>query len=68
VAFSWWGVNLLGVGLHSYGFTDGVLFTLLTFYVVETLILVASLAWGLAQRSVAAAAVSGQPSTEQGGA
>ena len=24
VAFSWWHVNLLGVGLHSYGFTDGV--------------------------------------------
>ena len=24
VAFSWWGVNLLGVGLHSYGFTTGV--------------------------------------------
>jgi len=24
IAFSWWGVNLLGVGLHSYGFTDGI--------------------------------------------
>ncbi len=24
VAFSWWGVNLLGVGLHSYGFTNGI--------------------------------------------
>ena len=24
VAFSWWGVNLLGTGLHSYGFTDGI--------------------------------------------
>ncbi len=24
VIFSWWGVNLLGVGLHSYGFTSGV--------------------------------------------
>jgi len=24
VTFSWWGVNNLGVGLHSYGFTDGV--------------------------------------------
>ncbi len=22
--FSWWGVNLLGVGLHSYGFTEGI--------------------------------------------
>jgi hypothetical protein len=24
VAFSWWGVTLLGVGLHSYGFTSGI--------------------------------------------
>jgi hypothetical protein len=22
-AWSWFGVNLMGVGLHSYGFTDG---------------------------------------------
>ena len=27
-AWSWFGVNELGVGLHSYGFTDGVLFRL----------------------------------------
>lgn len=26
--FSWWGVNNLGVGLHSYGFTEGVWGTL----------------------------------------
>mgnify|MGYP003629220184 CR=1 FL=1 len=24
VCYSWWGVNLLGAGLHSYGFTSGV--------------------------------------------
>jgi hypothetical protein len=24
VAWSWWGVNQLGVGLHSYGFTEGI--------------------------------------------
>ncbi len=30
-AWSWFGVNELGVGLHSYGFTEGVLFTLLVF-------------------------------------
>ena len=28
VAWSWFGVNELGVGLHSYGFTEGVLRTL----------------------------------------
>jgi ABC-type transport system involved in cytochrome c biogenesis permease subunit len=27
-AWSWFGVNELGVGLHSYGFTEGVLFAL----------------------------------------
>jgi ABC-type transport system involved in cytochrome c biogenesis permease subunit len=35
VAFSWWGVNLLGVGLHSYGFTEGVGYWLIVFYIVE---------------------------------
>jgi len=23
VVFSWWGVNMLGIGLHSYGFIEG---------------------------------------------
>lgn len=32
VAFSWFHVNQLGVGLHSYGFTEGVLGTLWTYY------------------------------------
>ena len=31
VAWSWFGVNELGVGLHSYGFTEGVLLTLAVF-------------------------------------
>lgn len=39
VAFSWFGVNLLGVGLHSYGFTSGTFKALLVFYLVETLVL-----------------------------
>jgi ABC-type transport system involved in cytochrome c biogenesis permease subunit len=30
-AWSWFGVNELGVGLHSYGFTEGVLRTLVIF-------------------------------------
>ena len=38
VAFSWWGVNLLGVGLHSYGFTSGIWTTLLVFWITETLV------------------------------
>jgi len=32
-------VNLLGVGLHSYGFTSGVQRVLLVFYGIETLVL-----------------------------
>lgn len=28
VAWSWFGTNELGVGLHSYGFTEGVLYAL----------------------------------------
>jgi hypothetical protein len=39
VIFSWWGVNLLGVGLHSYGFTSGILWTLIGISVAEMLIL-----------------------------
>jgi len=39
LAFSWWGVNLLGVGLHSYGFTSGTLNILIVFYVIEALVL-----------------------------
>ena len=35
VAFSWFGVNLLGVGLHSYGFTSGIQSALTTYYVVQ---------------------------------
>lgn len=38
VAFSWWGVNLLGVGLHSYGFTKGVWNSLLAFWLIESLV------------------------------
>lgn len=35
VAFSWFGVNLLGVGLHAYGFTSGIARALTIFYMVE---------------------------------
>ena len=35
VAFSWFGTNLLGVGLHSYGFTEGINNALWTYYGVQ---------------------------------
>ncbi len=34
-SFSWFGVNMLGVGLHSYGFIDQAFFWLLTFMVSQ---------------------------------
>ena len=39
VAFSWFGVNVMGVGLHSYGFNSGIKQSLLMFYIAEGSIL-----------------------------
>jgi ABC-type transport system involved in cytochrome c biogenesis permease subunit len=50
VAFSWWHVNNLGVGLHSYGKTEGVLLALYTYYGIGLAIVGASFVWRLAQR------------------
>jgi ABC-type transport system involved in cytochrome c biogenesis permease subunit len=35
LAFGWFGVNLLGVGLHSYGFTDSIASNLALFILFE---------------------------------
>jgi ABC-type transport system involved in cytochrome c biogenesis permease subunit len=51
VAFSWWGVNQLGVGLHSYGFTEGIMRNLVIFWGLEILLILASGAWRLGQRA-----------------
>ncbi len=61
IAFSWWGVNLLGVGLHSYGFTSGVFQILLAFYAIEALLVLASGAWYLAKARAAATLPAGAP-------
>ena len=46
IAFSWWGVNLLGIGLHSYGFTSGIMKGLMIFYGIELAVLGAGfIAW-----------------------
>jgi ABC-type transport system involved in cytochrome c biogenesis permease subunit len=37
VALSWFGVNLLNVGLHAYGFTDAAAWGLFAFIVLETM-------------------------------
>jgi ABC-type transport system involved in cytochrome c biogenesis permease subunit len=50
VAFSWWGVNLLGVGLHSYGFTSGIMNLLMVFWMAETVVVAVGLHVGLRDR------------------
>ena len=37
VALAWFGVNLLNVGLHSYGFTDNIATNLFIFISIELL-------------------------------
>lgn len=56
VVFSWWGVNLLGIGLHSYGFTAGIAKTLYVFYAIEAFVFLLGLGWWLATRPRAAPA------------
>lgn len=41
VMWAWFGVNLLSVGLHSYGFTSGLAFNLTLYAVVQIVFLVA---------------------------
>jgi ABC-type transport system involved in cytochrome c biogenesis permease subunit len=40
VMFAWFGVNLLGVGLHSYGFTSGVFERLMAYYAFQVVFIV----------------------------
>ena len=40
IVFSWWHVILLGVGLHSYGFTSGILIWLLVFYALQVALMI----------------------------
>jgi ABC-type transport system involved in cytochrome c biogenesis permease subunit len=45
VAFSWWHVNNLGVGLHSYGKAEGVILALYTYYGLGLVTVAAALLW-----------------------
>jgi ABC-type transport system involved in cytochrome c biogenesis permease subunit len=38
-AWSWFGTNMLGVGLHSYGFTDAAFVALISFAISQVLII-----------------------------
>ena len=51
VAFSWWGVNLLGTGLHSYGFTEGIGGAVKMFYLFEFSVALGGVALYLVEKS-----------------
>jgi ABC-type transport system involved in cytochrome c biogenesis permease subunit len=56
IAFSWFGVNLLGVGLHSYGFTSGINTALNWYYGIQWGIVgLGGVAWLLERQRVLAA-------------
>ena len=61
VAFSWWGVNLLGVGLHSYGFTSGIQSALSTYYGVQGTIVVLGVVALWRERSAKRASLASLP-------
>ena len=42
-SFSWFGVNMLGIGLHSYGFMDAAFFWLMLFIVSQVAIILLGL-------------------------
>lgn len=52
VTFSWWHVNLLGVGLHSYGFSGSKKTAVFSFYGIELLILLVGIGFMIWFKSV----------------
>ena len=60
VAFSWWGVNLLGVGLHSYGFTSGIQSALTSYYGLQGSVVLLGL-WAIRRDRRAARALLAGP-------
>ncbi len=40
VALSWFGVNLLSVGLHAYGFTNSMLWSFVIFVAIDTILVI----------------------------
>ena len=53
VAFSWWHVNFLGVGLHSYGFSDSKIAVLWSVYTGIGVVLLIGLACALWEKGQA---------------
>ena len=52
VAFSWWHVNFLNVGLHNYGFAAEKLWTVVVFYAIMSgFILLGAITWLMEKRA-----------------
>ncbi|NNM30458.1 MAG: cytochrome c biogenesis protein CcsA, partial [Akkermansiaceae bacterium] len=51
VTFSWWHVNLLGVGLHSYGFSDSKKMMVFSFYGLIGIVLLFGIGFMLHERA-----------------
>jgi ABC-type transport system involved in cytochrome c biogenesis permease subunit len=51
VMWAWFGVNLLSVGLHSYGFTSGIAASLIVYAVVEIIFILVTIVSLRAKRS-----------------
>ncbi|HWD21417.1 MAG TPA: cytochrome c biogenesis protein CcsA [Verrucomicrobiae bacterium] len=62
-SFSWFGVNMLGIGLHSYGFMDKALFWLIAFDVSQVILIVLTLLPARYWASLRPAAPTSSPST-----
>ncbi len=43
--FAWFGINLLGVGLHSYGFTNGVATAFYSYLAIQSVIILIGWIW-----------------------
>lgn len=62
-SWSWFGTNLLGVGLHSYGFTDRGFWALVFFATSQLLLIAVAVAPGLPWRSEPRPAAEAAPRT-----
>jgi len=57
-SWSWFGTNMLGIGLHSYGFTDAAFFWLSSFMISQALLMALGLIGGRNSKST-----TGKPGT-----
>lgn len=51
-AWSWFGTNELGIGLHSYGFTEGILQALAIFFAVQIAFIIAGIVVPLVSKTM----------------